>query len=68
MHECIAQLCVNFYYGSAGGKDPLARRYRPDFKDSIPEHAVIMAATCVSNTLPYSELLSLSISVDIPLP
>lgn len=51
MHECIAQLCVNFYYGSAGGNDPLARRYREDFKNEIPEHAVVMAATCVSSFL-----------------
>jgi hypothetical protein len=48
MHECIAQLCVNFYYGSAGGSAALARIFPADFKDSVPENAVAMAATCVS--------------------
>ena len=52
MHECIAQLCVNFYYGHPGGKEPLARRYREEFRRSVPEHAVAMAATCASKFFP----------------
>ena len=41
-------MCINFYYGSAGGTDILARCFSADFKDTIPEHAVAIVATCVS--------------------
>ena len=49
-HECIAQLCINFYYGSAGGSVVLARCFPTDFKRTVPEHAIAMAATCVSRS------------------
>ena len=49
MHDCIAQLCVQFYYGIAGGGDILARRFPENFRNAIPEYAVALAATCVSD-------------------
>jgi hypothetical protein len=48
MHECIAQVCINFYYGTAGGLAILARHFLSDFKNSVPEYAVAIVATCVS--------------------
>jgi hypothetical protein len=48
-HPGIAALCIDFYYGSAGGKVPLAKLFPNDFSTIIPEHAVVVAMTCVSN-------------------
>lgn len=48
MHECIAQLCIDFYYNLAGGKRFLARQFPEDFQHRVPERAVALAATCVS--------------------
>ena len=50
MHECIAQMCINFYYGSAGGSVVLARRFPADFKHTVPEYAIAIVATCVSHS------------------
>ena len=47
-HPCIRALCVEFFYGPAGGKEPLAKLFPEDFSTSIPEHAVAAAMTCVS--------------------
>jgi hypothetical protein len=49
MHECIAHLCIDFYYDLAGGTKILARLFAEDFKHKVPEHAIALAATCVSN-------------------
>jgi Domain of unknown function (DUF6532) len=51
MHPCVKQVCVNFFYGSGGGEDVLARRFPDDFNHAVPEHAVAVAATCVSAIL-----------------
>lgn len=48
MHECIAQLCVDFYYDLSGGTKILARTFSEDFQRRVPERAVALAATCVS--------------------
>ena len=48
-HPCIGALCVNFFYGSSGGSPPLAKKFPEDFQASVPEHAVAVAMTCVSN-------------------
>jgi len=48
MHECIAQLCIDFYYDLAGGTKILGRFYTEEFKHRVPERAVALAATCVS--------------------
>ena len=45
MHPCIRQTCLDFYYES--GRDTLANDNLEAFKDSIPEHAVAIVATCV---------------------
>jgi hypothetical protein len=49
-HECIAQMCINFYYGSAGGNFVLARCFPADFKHTVPEYAIAIVATCVSRS------------------
>jgi hypothetical protein len=49
-HECIAQMCINFYYGSAGGNIVLARCFPADFKHTVPEYAIAIVATCVSRS------------------
>ncbi len=51
MHECIVQLCIDFYYDSAGGTKILARLFPEDFEHRVPERAVALAATCVSRIL-----------------
>ena len=50
MHECIAQLCIDFYYDLAGGTKILGRFYTKEFKHRVPERAVALVATCVSRT------------------
>ena len=50
-HPCIGALCVQFYYGSAGGKYPLAKAFPEDFRTSIPEHAVAVAMTTVNTSV-----------------
>jgi len=47
MHPCIRQTCLDFYYGSSQDAHTLARDNFEMFKDSIPEHAVAIVATCV---------------------
>jgi hypothetical protein len=48
MHECIAHLCIDFYYDLAGGTKVLARLFAEGFKRKVPERAIDLAATCVS--------------------
>ena len=49
MHPCIRQTCLDFYYES--GRDALANDNLEAFKDSIPEHAVAIVATCVGSPI-----------------
>lgn len=46
-HPGIAALCIEFYYGSASGKIPLAKLFPDDFSKIIPDHAVVAVVTCV---------------------
>ena len=48
MSRHIAALCIEFYYGSAGGKELLAKLFPDDFSTIVPEHAVAAIITCVS--------------------
>lgn len=52
-HPGIAALCIEFYYGSAGGKEPLAKLFPDDFSTIVPEHAVAAIMTCVSIGLSF---------------
>ena len=47
-HPGIAALCIEFFYGSAGGKEPLAKLFPEDFSTIVPEHAVAAVMACVS--------------------
>ncbi|KAJ3515845.1 hypothetical protein NLJ89_g1505 [Agrocybe chaxingu] len=48
-HPCLKRLCIQFFYGD--GTDSLAHLFPAEFKDSIPEHAVAVAAACIHNAL-----------------
>lgn len=48
-HPCIKALCIGFYYHGCGKpRKSVAYAFRDDFKTSVPEYAVALAATCVS--------------------
>ena len=44
----MAALCIEFFYGSAGGKEPLAKLFPEDFSTIVPEHAVAAVMACLS--------------------
>lgn len=44
MHECIKDVCIEFYYRT--GANALARE-SDEFRDSVPEHAVALVVACV---------------------
>jgi hypothetical protein len=48
-HPCIKALCIGMYYHEGGKpRKSVAYAFREDFKTSVPEYAVALAATCVS--------------------
>ncbi|PPQ99351.1 hypothetical protein CVT26_014014, partial [Gymnopilus dilepis] len=47
-HPCIQALCIDFFYGD---KDSLASHFPEDFKDAVPEAALKLVMTCITNCL-----------------
>ena len=62
MHPSIKDLCIRLFYND--GRQSLARTF-DEFKTSIPERAVILAATCVRLTLCYAVSCQLLL-LDLP--
>jgi hypothetical protein len=58
-HPGIAALCIEFYYGSGGGREPLAKLFPDDFSTIVPEHAVAAIMTCVRSECLFSPLFLL---------